>query len=1045
MTATNESNLAAVQPSEAPLAPLLARAIACYAAHRWDEAQALCDEFLADQPKHPGAQMLSETLANAKSPAAHITIGIQLWKSRRYDEGLAAFRFGLEAGPEHPNAHHNLAVALRNYNRLDESAYHFERALALEPDRLDSRQGLAELWLTRGDFERGWRQYEVRHHLPTGSLPFPHLRWKGEPLNGRTIALVDEQGLGDTIQFARYAPLVAAQGAKVVVVCNPNIAKLLAMVPEVSRVVPRGQVVRDYDFHFPMMSLPWAFRTTLDSVPAEVPYIRVPAAATERWREALGPKTGLRVGIVWAGNPEHQHDRERSIPPGELAAFAQVQQQASITFYSLQKPPVGRHAAGPLPLPHVNLAERLVDLTDTAAVIMNLDLVITADTSIAHLAGALGRPVWVLLPFACDWRWLLERDDSPWYPTMRLFRQPQFFDWGAVVRRVVDELAGLAKGQHAPPIDFAALLDHGNRLLRQGKVEQAIVAYRTVIRAKPDYAIGISNLGSALKDLGRLEEAYQCFRRAIELEPDRFLYHYNLAAVLHQLLRLDEAEAAYRHAIEMRPDFALSHCGLGSTLKDLRRLDEAIACYRHALELQPDLERAHVDLGNALKDAGNLDDSIAHFEQALKLEPNDALCHSNLAYTVQFHPAYDGPAILQANRRWDEAHSAKVQRFAGPWPNQRDPERRLKIGYVGSDFREHCQSLFTIPLLTHHDHAAFEVYCYARVEHSDQFTWRTRKLVDRWRPTHGLTDAQVAAQVWADGVDILVDLTMHMGRGRPLLFARKPAPIQVAWLAYPGTTGLSAMDWRLTDPYLDPPGEHDAWYAEKSYRLADTFWCYDALVEDQTLRPPPAIASGHVTFGCLNNFCKVTTSTIELWARVMAAVPNSRLVVLSQPGEHRQTLQDRFAQLSIAPERISFSEVKPRLEYLQNYHEIDICLDTFPYNGHTTSLDSYWMGVPVVTLVGQTAASRAGWSQLNNLKLTELAANSPDEFVRIASALAADVDRLGKLRATLRGRLQQSPLMDAPRFARNMETAFRDIWRQWCESDVASATNPPPR
>ena len=281
---------------------------------------------------------------------------------------------------------------------------------------------------------------------------------------------------------------------------------------------------------------------------------------------------------------------------------------------------------------------------------------------------------------------------------------------------------------------------------------------------------------------------------------------------------------------------------------------------------------------------------------------------------------------------------------------------------------------------------------------------------------------------------MLVDLTMHMADGRPLLFARRPAPVQVAWLAYPGTTGSTAIAYRLTDPWLDPPGEcaRDDRYSERSIRLADSFWCYDPLSDEPAAVELPAARAGRPTFGCLNNPCKLTDTTIRLWARVLEAVPEGRLVLMAPPGHTRHRLFSRLAGHGIDTTRVECVAFRPRDEYLRTYREIDVALDTFPYNGHTTSLDALWMGVPVVTRVGTTPAGRAGLSQLSNLGLQALAAHTDDDYVRIATGLVADLNGLAGLREQLRPRLQCSPLMDGERFTRNLERAYRAMWRDWC-------------
>jgi protein O-GlcNAc transferase len=582
--------------------------------------------------------------------------------------------------------------------------------------------------------------------------------------------------------------------------------------------------------------------------------------------------------------------------------------------------------------------------------------------------------------------------------------------------------------------NFAAAFNNlGLALTSSRRLDEAVDALRRAVALRPDFAEAWYNLANALNKRTDFTEAAAAYRRALDLRPDRADTHINLGNTLQALGEFEEAANAYRGALAVRPDDVDALSNLGSALRDLGRVDEAIAAFRSCLAIRPDFHIAHCNLGNALKDAGRVEEAVACYRRAVEFCPSDVISHSNLAYSVHYHPGYDGVAILRENLSWNAAHAESLRDRWREHANDPDPERRLRIGYVGADFRDHCQSLFTIPLLSRHDHEQFEVVCYANVARPDGITRRIRDCVDRWHGIAGRSDAEVADQVRADQIDILVDLTMHMSNGRPLLLARKPAPVQVAYLAYPGTTGLAAIDYRLTDPYLDPPDASDDDYAEKSLRLPETFWCYDPLTDEPSPGSLPAVAAGQVTFGCLNNFCKVNAQTIALWARVLKAVAASRLLLLSARGEHRDVVVEQFGQARIDPSRIEFVEYQPRQQYLETYRQIDLGLDTIPYNGHTTSLDSLWMGVPVVTRVGRTVVGRAGWSQLSNLGLPELATWSDDDFVMIAERLAGDLPRLAQLRATLRTRMQHSPLMDASRFARHVESAYRLMWREWCE------------
>jgi predicted O-linked N-acetylglucosamine transferase (SPINDLY family) len=544
---------------------------------------------------------------------------------------------------------------------------------------------------------------------------------------------------------------------------------------------------------------------------------------------------------------------------------------------------------------------------------------------------------------------------------------------------------------------------------------------------------------------GRRPAAEQIYRQILAQEPGHFDALNNLGAALGDRGELDQAILCYRAALAVKPDSPTAHNNLGSAFQDKGQPEQAIGAYQRAIELQPGFSGAYGNLGAALKDAGQLDEAIAAYRQALALDPDNFTIDSRLLYTLHFHPAYDANAIAGEHRRWNRRHAEALQKLVRPHLNDRSIDRRLRVGYVSPDFREHVVGRNLLPLFRRHDHRAFDVFCYSNVRRPDAMTNQFQQNSDCWRNIAGLTDEQAATQIIEDRIDILVDLTLHMANNRLMVFARKPAPVQVTFAGYPASSGLSAIDYRLSDPYLDPfdgaqggpPGMDESIYSEKTIRLPDSFWCYDPLdCRDVPINPLP-LERDVVTFGCLNNFCKINDGVLVLWAQVLRQVERSRLLLLAPEGSHRERTRARLAQEGVEPARVEFVSHRPRRQYLELYHRIDVGLDSFPYNGHTTSLDSLVMGVPVVTLVGQTAVARAGWCQLSNLGLTELAANTPEQFVRIAVKLARDLPRLRAMRSTLRRRMEQSPLMDAPRFARNIEAAYRRMWRTWSESTSA--------
>jgi protein O-GlcNAc transferase len=568
--------------------------------------------------------------------------------------------------------------------------------------------------------------------------------------------------------------------------------------------------------------------------------------------------------------------------------------------------------------------------------------------------------------------------------------------------------------------------------LESGRVDPAADLFARAVRLAPQNAAYQANLGEAQRRLRRLGEATDSLARAIVLNPDMVAAVYNLGLVLQETGELDRAASMFRRALELDPRLSNAHCNLGNVLVERFEIDDAIAHYRRALEIHPDLSQALNGLGSALVLCGLLDDAIALYRRALASNPAFPEAHSNLVYNMHFQPQCDARAILTEARSWDLRHAQPLATEMAPHTNDLAPNRRLRVGYVSPNFRHHCQAFFLSPLLRHHDREAFEIFCYSDVARPDDWT---RGLLGTEKHTVSIatmTDSAVAKRIRDDRIDILVDLTMHMAHHRLQVFARKPAPIQVCWLAYPGTTGLSAMDYRITDVHLDPPDRDDGdSYSEQSIRLPDSFWCYDPLAEEHALDTGVSRDNGAVVFGCLNNFCKVNDLVIEQWARTLHATEGARLTLLVPAEQAQRRTLETFQRHRIDPARIEFVGYEPRDKYLARYRAIDVCLDTFPYNGHTTSLDASWMGVPVVTLVGSTVVGRAGLCQAVNLGLPELVAGTPDEYVKIAVDLARDRPRLATLRSSLRQRMKRSPLMDAPRFARNLEAAYRTMWLTW--------------
>jgi len=531
---------------------------------------------------------------------------------------------------------------------------------------------------------------------------------------------------------------------------------------------------------------------------------------------------------------------------------------------------------------------------------------------------------------------------------------------------------------------------------------------------------------------GNLPAAVSLYQQAAQLRPQSSAVHNNLSLAFKELGDAASSLASAQTAVNLAPTKPGLWTNLGNLYRDLQNLDAATDAFNRSLSLDPNNVAALNNLSLTLHDSGLIEEAVSTYRLAVAIDPTAVMAHSNLLYAMHFDPRFSAQDILHEHKIWAARHADPLTVSAPSHTNDLSPDRPLKIGYVSPHLYDHVVGRFMLPLLQNHDRDRFHISCYTDQFHDrDPIAQKLRSAAHTWRTTRGLSDEDLAHLIRQDQIDILVDLTMHMSGSRLLAFARKPVPVQVTYLAYASTTGLAAMDYRLTDPHLDPPGT-DANYTEKSIRLPDSFWCYRPLNRDQKVAPLPALEEGYITFSALTNFCKINPQVLDLWARVMTALPGSRILMIAKKGSHRDRARSMFAQRGVGEERVEFLDYMPRAQYLETYNRIDIGLDTFPYNGHTTSLDCYWMGVPVVTLVGSTAVSRAGWCQLSNLGLTQLAAFTESDFVRIAATLAADLPHLAALRAELRPRMERSPLMDYVRFTRNIESAFRTAWRTWC-------------
>jgi protein O-GlcNAc transferase len=604
-----------------------------------------------------------------------------------------------------------------------------------------------------------------------------------------------------------------------------------------------------------------------------------------------------------------------------------------------------------------------------------------------------------------------------------------------------------------------------------GNLQQAEIIYKEILNLQPNNLDVIQKLANILQDKGQIDEAIDYYQKAINLKPNDFGFYYNLAdaflekgeieqAILNykETLRInpnfpwaynnlglalkgngqvDEAITHFKKAIELSPNFTEAYTNLGIALDLMGSLSESIRSHAHALLLRPDFVEAYSNLGNAYESQGNLDKAEECYRKALIIKPNCSFCFSNLIFSMNYSSRYDAQTLASEHLRFNKQIIEPLSFETIGYTNERIPSRSLRIGYVSPDFRRHAVAYFIEAVISTHNREHFDVFCYSNSLRHDEVTKRIKEKADQWRNIVGLSDEDVTELIQKDKIDILVDLAGHTADNRMLVFARKPAPIQISWIGYLATTGLSTMDYKIVDSYTDPPGKTEQLYTEKLLRLPESFLCYLPDKDSPEVRPLPALSTGYTTFGSFNKFAKVTSEVFTLWAKILRVLPNSRLILKGKSFYDKPTCQyaiNMFIQRGIAAERITLQPSDPSPKHLESYNLVDIGLDTFPFNGAATTCEAMWMGVPVITFAGTAYHARVGVSLLSNVGLPGLVAKTSDEYISTAVNLAKDLKRLQSLREHLRDMMTHSSLCDAKRFTVHLEMCYRKMWQTWCNS-----------
>lgn len=616
-----------------------------------------------------------------------------------------------------------------------------------------------------------------------------------------------------------------------------------------------------------------------------------------------------------------------------------------------------------------------------------------------------------------------------------------------------------------------------DKLCEEGRLDEAEALCRQLVDENPESAQAHHRLGKVMERLQQPEEAERLYREAFRLQKHAPDINHSLAMLLSRQQRWPDAEYHFRVALAEQPEFYDACLNLGVLLQDVHRGIEARYCFQRAIALRPEQALSYQRLGDALKNDDRTSEGLAMLERAVELDPAlssawNALggCHLRMtqidqalagyrraaATNPRFLSAFKNAALASNYKNFpkeevfathEEIGKAVLRVCEGKalplgFSQSLEPTRRLKIGFVSGDFRFHSVSYFLFDVLKKLDHHAFEFHAYSTSPTEDARTTEFKALFHHWHKVSALDFHQTAKMIRAHGMDILIDLSGNTANGRTETFALRPAPIQLTWIGYPNTTGVPGIDYRLVDAWTDPDGEDDAFYTERRLRLPGCFLSYTPLQNAPAVSPAPFMEQGHITFGSFNQRTKLSEECIRLWARILSAVPGSRLLLKSvlgfSEGVFRDAVLDQFEKYGVERERLTLlTSDNHVLSHLDRYAEIDIALDTLPYNGTTTTCEALWMGVPVVTCVGDRHASRVGLSLLQNANLSELIGQNEDEFVHIAVTLAGDRERLANLRLNMRERLRGSRLLDSGAMARSLEVLWRDLWRRHCDTAPA--------
>lgn len=1206
---------ASAAPQTIPSVDPVSEALNAYNKEDFEGALSLCQEVLRANPQRfdvwtlygmalKGLERLEESVKayrkaieiNPNYPDAHNNLANNLKKMGQFEEAARCYDKAVQLVPEYWSAYIGLNGTLQALGRYSEAMDCLNKVIAKNPEHADAHFDRGLLYYLLGDLKAGSEEYEWRYKRgvppPRG---FPQPIWKGESFAGKRLLVYSEQGIGDALQMMRYLPRVVALGGEVILEIHEPLIRLARSVSGLNHFFPKGAALPAFDLQISIMSLPLVFGSTMETIPNQVPYLEVPAELSAAWRQRLSRHQGFKVGMVWAGRPTYGNDSQRS--PG-LRALMALWQMTEVNYFLMQ---VGeaQHELWDVTLPEncIDLSSEINDFTDTAAIVQNLDLIISPDTAMAHLAGAMGKPVWGLHAHLAEWRWMTEREDTPWYPSMRIFRQPQRGRWDLLVDKVKKELAnlltetvieGVAKENlkkavelkpepSQTPVEAVAdspevvalfqkaygafqknaleqalnfiqkahglnpgSISHwvlkGMILRRLGRWDEAVEAYHSALRFDPNCIDAYNNMANGYRALKQWDKASECYRKALEINPGVLDLWTSIADVLRLQGKLDEAEASVQKALSLSLESTEAYNALGNIRVDMKQVEEGIACFKKALQINPNYVVAIYNLGVALQLVDKHREAVDLYLRLLKLDAKhtSALYNLGLAYqrimrideadktylrvleldANHFSARFNRASLLEYRNRTEQAlEQFKICLAQSPdnlnllceiarselkfcdWsriPHLRqqiieptlrldsssEPTspflsltlptpiteaelktiaektgryisssiaplppvsirplqgRKVRLGYLSADFHNHATAHLMLGVFEKHDRSQFEVFAYSMgPDDGSDYRKRIRSDVDRFIDISDMTDKPAADLIRADELDILIDLKGYTRDSRPKILAYRPAPVQLQYLGYPGTMGADFIDYLITDKIVTPPS-HQPFYTEKFAYVPNCYQVNDdkqAISSELFTRESCGLPEKGFVFCCFCSIYKLEPFIFDVWMRLLKAEPDSVLWLIDGPEIAKANVRREALARGVSSDRLIFAPMMAKDRHLARYHLADIFLDTYYCNGHTTTSDALWAGIPVITCPGDTFASRVAASILTAMDLSDLIVKDMAAYEKLALEFARSPGELAKLKSRLSKNLKTSSLYDTGRFVKDYEKVLLGLLRQ---------------